>query len=312
VADAQLSIHANQAQRILDWNGLRVREDVLYSDAAGEESESRRKQAEKTLEKLKGDLPAILQPQETILFVMRCQSPVGAFEQLTLGWSVYAITACVLVFTNMRLLQFSVDSRGKWTRRLRSVRWGDITEASAKGLFSGVLTLRYADGKKEKYWRLRGKDKKKARALVAALLPASRSEASAAPGIVSLCPSCRTVLTPRVYQCGHCGQQFKDEKTLLWRVLIPGGAYFYAGATLLGIFSIWAEGILTLVVLLQFFLGLSIASRAAADPASPGRAAYLASAGFFAVLLILEKLMAYQHARRVIREFLPSKKRGQS
>ena len=227
---AEVSIYPNRAPQIVASNGLPIREDVAYSDAKGEESERSRRRAQEAIDKLRDILPSLLEPKEAIFCLVRCQAPVGALEQLFVGWSIYQITATVLVFTNLRVIHLGVDSKGKWKRTLRSVRWGDIAEARIKGWGSKVLALKYASGKKENYWRLRRRDAKKVKTLLEILIPASRGDMTAAQEMVALCPDCRARLTPEKYRCESCGLAFKDEKTLLRRtLLIPGGGYWYAG-----------------------------------------------------------------------------------
>src|SRR2546428_117058 len=148
---AEVSIYAGRAPQIVASNGLPIREDVAYSDAKGEESERSRRRAQEAIDKLRDILPSLLEPKEAIFCLVRCQAPVGALEQLFVGWSIYQITATVLVFTNLRVIHLGVDSKGKWKRTLRSVRWGDIAEARIKGWGSKVLALKYASGKKGKF-----------------------------------------------------------------------------------------------------------------------------------------------------------------
>ena len=310
---AEVSIYAIRAPQIVASNGLPIREDVAYSDAKGEESEQSKRRAQEAIDKLRDILPSLLEPKEAIFCLVRCQAPVGALEQLFVGWSIYQITATVLVFTNLRVIHLGVDSKGKWKRTLRSVRWGDIAEARIKGWGSKVLALKYASGKKENYWRLRRRDAKKLKPLLEILIPASRGDMTAAQEMVSLCPDCRVRLTPGSYRCESCGLAFKDEKTLLRRtLLIPGGGYWYAGLWPLGVMSFFGEGVLTLFVITQILLATGIVtSEGKPGSAQASSAGFWTAAAILALLLALEKALAYIHTRRVIRTFLPLQKPGQ-
>ena len=310
---AEVSIYPNRAPQIVASNGLPIREDVAYSDAKGEESERSRRRAQEAIDKLRDILPSLLEPKEAIFCLVRCQAPVGALEQLFVGWSIYQITATVLVFTNLRVIHLGVDSKGKWKRTLRSVRWGDIAEARIKGWGSKVLALKYASGKKENYWRLRRRDAKKVKTLLEILIPASRGDMTVAQEMVALCPDCRARLTPEKYRCESCGLAFKDEKTLLRRtLLIPGGGYWYAGLWPLGLMSFFGEGVLTLLVITQILLATGIVtSEGKPGSAQSTSAGFWTAAAILALLLALEKALAYIHTRRVIRTFLPLQKPGQ-
>ena len=310
---AEVSIYPNRAPQIVASNGLPIREDVAYSDAKGEESERSRRRAQEAIDKLRDILPSLLEPKEAIFCLVRCQAPVGALEQLFVGWSIYQITATVLVFTNFRVIHLGVDSKGKWKRTLRSVRWGDIAEARIKGWGSKVLALKYASGKKENYWRLRRRDAKKVKTLLEILIPASRGDMTAAQEMVALCPDCRARLTPEKYRCESCRLAFKDQKTLLRRtLLIPGGGYWYAGLWPLGLMSFFGEGVLTLLVITQILLATGIVtSEGKPGSAQSTSAGFWTAAAILALLLALEKALAYIHTRRVIRTFLPLQKPGQ-
>jgi len=310
---AEVSIYPNRAPQIVASNGLPIREDVAYSDAKGEESERGKRRAQEAINKLHEILPSLLEPNEAIFCLVRCQAPVGALEQLFVGWSIYQITATTLLFTNLRVIHLGVGSKGRWKRTLRSVRWGDIAEAKIKGWGSKVFALKYASAKKENYWRLRRRDAKKVKTLLEILIPASRGEMTAAQEMVALCPDCRARLTPGSYRCESCRLAFKDEKTLLLRtLLIPGGGYWYAGLWPLGVMSFFGEGVLTLFLITGILLATGIVTSEAKPGSAPSSSAeFWTAAATFALLLALEKALAYIHTRRVIRTFLPLQKPGQ-
>ncbi len=304
---ADLAIYPLRAPQIVNADGLRIREDVLYTDAKGQDHERSKKSAQGLLAKLREILPALMEPNETILYILRCQAPVGALEQLMLGWSVYQVTATTLVLTNLRILHLAMDSGGKWKRTLRTVRWGNVAEAKVKGWIGKQFFLKYVDGKKENYWRLRNKDARKARDLIAAAIPASRSEQTPARAMVALCPDCRTPLTARTYECQSCGLTFKDEKTLLRRtILVPGGGYWYTGIWILGFFSSFYEGIFTLGLAVELLV-LAGLMAPEVEPGSsvPTRGEMLEIIVFLVVILALEKALQFIHSRRVVRTFLP-------
>ena len=307
---ADLIVHLNQAPRPSSQDGVRFREDTAFTNHKGEENKGVRKRAEKALGSLQDVLSKVLEPDETVLYLARCQAPVSIFEQFAFGWYIYKVTGTVLVFTNRRLLDVRIKPKGlfsldfSWSQCLRSVRWGDLAEAKVSGWLSTALVLKYRTGKKESYWKLDRGDAKKMKVLLAALLPGAATESTAAQGMVSLCPTCIAVLTPCVYQCSQCGQLFKDEKTMVRRaLLIPGGGYFYTGHTFLAVSDFMAEAYL-LLLLLIFLAALLLPSD---NPQSGEAAGFWVGAGVVAALLAVEKWGTIHHCRRFIREFIPRK-----
>ena len=306
-----LWIHQNVPPQLVPHDGVAVREDCAFTNDKGEESKGVRKRAEKALASLRVVLSKVLEPEETVLYLARSQAPVTLFEQFAFGWYIYKVTGTVLVFTNRRLLDVRIKPKGlfspdfEWTLCLRSLRWGDLAEAKVSGWLSPTLVLKYRSGKKETYWKLDRGDAKKMKVLVAALLSGAATELTPAQGMVSLCPTCFSVLTPQMYQCSQCGQLFKDEKTMVRRsLLIPGGGYFYTGQTFLAIGDFVAEAYL-LLLLLIFLAALLIPS----DNPQPGEAAGLwAGAGVVAAILAVEKWGTIHHCRRFIRDFIPTKR----
>jgi len=307
---ADLPIYPGQLPRLLSSNGAGIREDVLYTNAKGEPDDRSRKRAEEALTALRDVLPNLLEPDETILYVIKsCQAPVGMLEQLLLGWYIYRVTASRLVFTNLRLLHFGLESEKKWNRTLKSARWGDIVEAKTKGWVNRLLELKYANGTKERYWRLRRKDGQKVKAILDAVMPLSRGEATPAQGMQSLCPNCRSPLVAGNYQCATCNLKFKDEKTLLrWTLLIPGGGYLYSGFTLLGALTFLTEGAFMLAAILYVLMAVGLVAPETGQKGQTMQAGeFWFVAAVFAIILALNKALEFLHSRRVIRKFLPLK-----
>lgn len=308
MANTDFPVYAAQLPRILSANGVSIREDVLYTDAKGEPNDRSRKMAEEALADLRDVLPTLLEPKETVLFVIKsCQAPIGALEQLFLGWYVYRVTATRLVFTNLRLLHFGMRAGGKWNRTLKSVRWGDVTQAKVKGWLNKILALQHPNGTKEKYWRLKRKDAQKAKVIVDAVLPLSRGEATPVQGFQSLCPDCRAPLVAGNYQCSSCGLKFKDEKKLLQQtVVIPGGGYLYSGMTFLGVMAFITEGIFTVGAIFSLLIALGFVAPGTAEDGRPMQAReYWGAVIALGVLLALNKALEYLHGRRTIRNFVP-------
>ena len=309
-------IHPNQAPRTSSIGGVSVREDVLFTNAKGDEKPALRKEAEASLEKLKNVLPRLLEPGETVLCIFAAVAPLTAFEELTLGWYAVSLKGVMLVLTDRRLLRFRRKTKGmrdwQWTRGVQAARWGDIAEARVKGWLVRLLHVRYRSGKKEKYRIVGMAAGKKLKALMSVLFPQGTGTAGAPTGqdLVSLCPECLRPLTPQVYQCAGCGLTFKNEKTLLWRnFLIPGGGYFYTGWTALGILQVLPDVGFIVVVVSLTLIALHVTTPSPPDPGQNAMTAF--DAGVTAVvvfaLLLLENLVSWMHTRRLVREFIPER-----
>jgi hypothetical protein len=315
MANPTLAVYIDQLPRMVSSNGLSIREDVLFTDAKGRQSDRARKKEEALLEKWRDVLPPLLESNETIFYIVKnCQAPVTPLEQFFLGIYAYGATATALILTNLRIIHLGVTGRGKWRRILKSVRWGDVSEAKIKGWIGKILELKYANGAKARYWKMAGRDAKKVEAILASVLPATRAEATAAQGMVSLCPDCRIVLAQKIYQCQGCKLTFKDEKTLLKRtLLIPGGGYLYAGYTTLGVISLFFEGLFLIEAILYFLMAVGLMPPTPAENGRfPNRADLWVTAGIFLFIIALRKSLEYLHGRRIIRMFLPLNRLGQA
>ncbi len=307
-------IHPNQAPRTNNIEGVSVREDLLFTDAKGQEKANLRKDGEKSLDRLKEILPRMLEPGETVLYIAPAVAPLTALEQLTLGAYAFMLKGVTLVFTDRRLLRFRRKGKGmrnwEWSRGVQSVRWGDVAEANVKGWLTRMLTLKYRTGRKEIY-RIGGMGPgKKVGVLIPALVPPGTGGTGASTGqdMASLCPQCVKPLTRQVYQCGSCGLNFKDEKSLLWRnFLLPGGGFFYTGWKGLGILQALPDVILGLGFLFMALVAVHAVPPPAPDPGEKALDAAGAGifAAFFLVALCLENLVAWMHTRKLVRDFIP-------
>lgn len=311
MAKDDLPIHTGQYPRVGTHHGVRVREDVAFTSHKGEQKEKLVKRTQSALERLQEPLRKLLKADEAVLCVCECQASVGALEQLTMGWYIYQVSRVVLVLTNQRLLHFLAKPKAiaswQWQRSLRAVAWGDVESAEVKGLLGLELLLKFRDGKKEKYWRVSRADGKKIKAILEVVLPRGGGEATAALGMVQLCPQCVAVLTPGIYQCSQCPTEFKDEQTMVRRsLLIPGGGYFYCGQYFLALPDAFVEGLLLLMVLLYLLIGFGVMADTPDENGTvlEGSSA-LVAAGIFALILAVEKAVTIHHCRRFIRNYMP-------
>ena len=309
MVDKSIAVYSGQAAHLTLFRGLRVREDVAYTDTKGSESKRFRRRAEKCLGNLQAVLARVIQADEAIFYLVRCDVKPSLLEQLTAGVYVRYYSRVVLVLTNQRLLALIVSRDGRWRGSLCSLAWGDVGTWHVKGWISRVLVVEGRSGHTDKYWRLRRTDARKIRGILDVIMRAAAGCGTPFQSAVSLCPSCVKPLDSGVYQCINCGQIFKDESKLWWRtILIPGGGYFYTGQTVAGIMHFIGELYLIVVLLVSVHFFLSTTSLSASGGGLTHSAEdYLAVMIGIAALLMLEKSGTIFHCRKVVRRFVPVK-----
>src|SRR5256885_14046610 len=210
VPKADIAVHRQPMIRILEMEGICVREDVLFSNHKYDEKKRIRARNEKRLKILRPALERVMLPGEAVFYIARGRRPLSLLEQLTAGWWTYLLAGATVVFTNKRILFFPVNHDGSWKESVRAVQWGDVSEIKTGGWLTRNVTLKYRNGKTETYMSFSIADGKKLAAIAPALMQAGSGEQSPAQCAVQLCPDCRAVLTPGIYRCGNCGLVFKD------------------------------------------------------------------------------------------------------
>ena len=305
--NTQIPVHPEQSPRLASHFGVLVRDDVALTNNKGVEKGGIRKRTEQALEKLQEPLRKFLEPDEAVFYIARAQIMPSGVEQFFLGWHAMFLAPAVLVFTNRRLLHLLVERNGKWKRSLRSTRWGDVEEAKAKGFLGARLQIKYRDGKKEIYSAMARNDANKIQLLLETLLPAAAGETSPALAPTSLCPECRSPLSPGVYECPQCRMGFKNEKTALQRSwLIPGGGFFYTGHSLLGIL----HGIVEVILLFTVAFWLLVVFGVAYSKPNPGEAPMDMASALVIVALVggilaVDKWVMATVARKQVRNYIP-------
>jgi len=273
---------------------LPVNTGIAHTDHKDQVKDKIRKQQEKILEPLVPMLKQFLEPGEEILLAAQSVSPFSLLEQLTTGWSlIYVVKRCVLVVTDRRILHFPATWKIKSKNIICQIRFGDIESIKVK---SRSLRITYQSGKKERFSQIR--NAKKLRTIVETLELRGQAPTTARSRH-HLCPRCTKVLRVDSYTCPSCRLEFKNPARARWlSILLPGGGYFYTGHPFMGIVDFLVEAYLLVMVLLFAFVGFE------ADTPEGGSATLIA-AGFFALVLVIEKVVTIYHAQHYVREFIP-------
>ena len=123
-----VAIHSNASIAITSpWN-FPLREDVAYTDAGGSFAANVENGTRHALERLQGPLRSILEPEEAVLYFARGQMMPEKPERYLLGVPYRVLTRAALILTNRRILHMTLKRDGRWNRKLRCARWGDIAE----------------------------------------------------------------------------------------------------------------------------------------------------------------------------------------
>lgn len=275
-------------------NQLPIDRAVCLTDVKGETSDKVRKNQAKLLGKLGPFLLKFLDPDERILYVSPAVAPISALEQFFKGWHVYYLKSCALVFTNQRIMCLPTTTGGKPRRMLSQARYGDLVGFKVKGLLGGTLELAYKRGRKETFTIQSGGDRKKIESFlgrqVPGGLPTDRRDRH------SLCPRCAKPLAADKYLCPSCRLAFKTPaQALRFSLLVPGGGFFLTGHVWFGAQSALAE-----LIIFILFLSTMVAAH--------GKVELMGASIFIVVLLTLNKLVAIDHARYYVRQFMPAEK----
>ncbi len=277
-----------------DHFGLPINTEICFSDHRGVYKKGIEKQQLKNLKKSAEFLKRFLEPGEEVLLAAKAVSPFGLLEQWTLGWYLYVMKRCLLVFTNKRVLHIPTKSNYGPKDGMSQFFYGAIESYKASQFLGRALTLTYKSGKTEKFASIPGKGLNKIKNLLPSLMenasPVSSQERQ------HLCPRCATALEPDVYKCAKCFLEFKNMgDATKYSILIPGGGYIYTRQYFLALGDFFME-LFLLVILIVGITGL-ISGKEGGE-----------TLVIFGVILVLEKLGTIYHARLAVREFIPLEK----
>lgn len=300
---ADQPIFSNSFPKTSTIESIPVREDILYANKNGEEKPRLRAPAAERMKKLAPALARLLKKDEVIMYTASANAPMGALETYTLGTWARNTSRVTLVFTQERILALRVDRHGNWRESVRGCAYADLMPIKIDGWINRYLHLKFTTGKKANYWGLGRTEANALKKILPVLQQAAVGQVGGKSDMVSLCPACSAELAPQVYECANCHQMFRNEESLWWRALIPGGVYFYANQGGLGVLHAIVDSLLTLDLLvsgtglLAGMLNGSLSGENLSDTK--------AAVAYIFVVTALEKLVAVYHARRFIREFIP-------
>ncbi len=193
----------------------------------------------------------LLRPDEHVLYVTHGMEIAPTLQMMALGYLALTYHQVLLVVTDTRLVELTLDFRGKKPgTRLRSYPWGSVREMTLR---FGKLRLTPVNGRKQ-FWRvpLRG-DRKVLDLLVNRLKPrlAHEGEARSQPLPLWHCPQCAANVPPRPQSCPGCRTTFRSSRLATMLALaFPGAGLLYSGHPVLALGDFVKEAFLYMVALM--------------------------------------------------------------
>ena len=280
------------APEVRNVEGLPTEKDILFSEHKSNYKKGIEKRQTRLLRKC-SFLGTFLQKDEVILLVTTGCSPVSVWEQLITGWIVFYLKRCLIVVTNKRIFHVPSTPNFDYRNSIAQIRYGDCDDIRIRGR---TLTVRYTGGKKEKFFNIDPREKKKLNALLSAI------PLGGDPGTTQqrthLCPKCTRPLEEDACACSACGFEFLNKaEGRKYALILPGGGYFYARHLWMGI----SDAIVELYLI--FFCGTLLAETI------KGSGETVVPLLIFGLMLVVEKTISIYHASHFIKEFIPRNRR---
>jgi hypothetical protein len=216
-------------------------------EAKGWWARRRAKERFKLLKRIDDKLGLVLHPDERVYFVSKgCLSSIG--EQFFAGHLVaYYVNLRALVFTTERVILLQIGSDLKPRHLVSELPYASIREL--KSTWSGFCEVVLTNGKKLRFSRMPGADRKFIRDFLSSVVNASANASALGKrfdGLIHLCPHCFVHVPAWPVTCGGCGGGLKSSRTAaLLSLAFPGLGDWYLGhrrlaaAEMLGTAFLW-------------------------------------------------------------------------
>lgn len=274
--------------------GLPVDREVLFSNHKGVYKKRIEKRQSKFVDQVSFVEPFLWEGEEILLVTTGC-SPISLMEQLLTGWIVFQLKRSLFIFTNKRIFHVPVKRKSfadHYRDSIAQILYGDCEFIKQKGR---TLTIKYKSGKKEKFYHIAGKDKRKIKTMIGTM-PLG-DEPSEMLQRTHLCPRCTAPLIEGEFSCPECGLAFKSkERARKLSIAWPGGGYFYTRHPVMGVCD----------ALTEVFLVIAISG--SIMDAIDGVAGGVEGTIYFGILLLIEKIVTIYHSNHFVKEFLPEEK----
>ncbi|MHB1155285.1 MAG: PH domain-containing protein [Phycisphaerales bacterium] len=231
----------------------------LFPKRSGWGADRQVKNKVKLLQAVEPVLGEMLFHDEQVLFVTK-----GIFssfvEQYFLGWIAYAINRTTFIFTNLRIIQFNTDRKGRPGSMHWQIPYDQIRKYKAGGFMSGSLKFWLVNKSKYVFVSMPKYDAKPLRELIDLERASVSSEATGLPhhgGCDPLCPACHAPQARKQYQCDNCGERFiHPMKPAMLSLVLPCLGDFYMGHKGIAILEFLGYLLMWFIVLGGIFAGL--------------------------------------------------------
>jgi hypothetical protein len=270
---------------------LPVDREKIFSNDKGIYISGIEKRQKKLLDKIPFLKPFLKEGEKIILVTTAC-SPMSFFEQFFTGWIVYYLKRSLLIMTNRRIFHVPARINYSYRNSIAQIHYSDCETVVMKG---SALIIGYKNNKKEKFYYVARKERKKIKALLKTL--PLEGEQSGTGERSHLCPRCTAELTKGRYACPNCHLSFKEkDEGRKISTIYPGGGYFYTRHPILGVGDAITEVMLMMMVILSLVVTIS------------GVEGGFTTLLFWTFALFLEKLISVYHADQFIDEYIPKVK----
>lgn len=272
--------------------GLAIDPDVLFSNHKSIYKPRIEKRQRQLIEKI-SFLKQFLREDEKISCATTACSPISVLEQWLMGLWVFHIKRCLLVFTNNRVLHIPTKTNYSYRNSIAQILYANCQSIAVKGR---TLVVKYRNNKKEKFYHVAAKEKKKVKSLLRTI-PLEGPE-SVTQTRTHLCPRCTEELIKDRYTCPNCNLAFKNKaEGKRISIIYPGGGYFYTRHPILGLIDAYVE-----LFLMSFIVTSLIGTIRGAENSNFGLVVS------FAIALAIEKAITVHHSNKFINEYIPIEK----
>lgn len=234
-------------------------------------------------------LKRFLKEDEKIICVTTGCSPMSILEQWFMGVWIFYAKRCLLVFTNKRILHIPTKTNYSYRNSVAQILYADCQSIVIKGR---TLIVKYRNKKKEKFYHINGRDKKKIKLLIKTIPLEGRQ--SVAQTRTHLCPRCAEELVKDKYTCPSCDLVFKDKaEARKISIIYPGGGYFYTRHPILGLSDAFVETFLSALIVTSLI------------DVAKGVEGSIFSVVFLGVILAMEKAITVHDSNKFISEYIP-------
>lgn len=160
-----------------------------------------------------------LRENESIIFIVNSYLAQTYFERIFLGIDyILLLRKCILVFTNKRILIFSINSNYEFKNVVQEINYEDLKELRLK---KNKIVIRFLNGKKE-FFRIRRKLAKNIKKFLDQIT-IEKGNVTQEGNRHYLCPNCGTRLKKGYYRCSNCALEFLNKKKIiLYSLFLPG------------------------------------------------------------------------------------------